>query len=103
MNITVTSAVLSAKLLEEKVVPMGQCEKAGQPDDVPVVVGYADDEDEEDEENKEDVDDLDEDENEELDDEGLDYNWEEVGDEDGDEDSDQDDDEEDDEEEEEEE
>ena len=101
MNISLTTAVLSAELLEEKVVPMGQCEKAGQPDEVPIVVGYADDDDEEDEEDKEDVDDLDEDE--ELDDEGLDYNWEEVGDEDGDEDSDQDDDEEDDEEEEEEE
>ena len=41
---------------------MGPCENAGQPDEVPVVVGYADDEDEEDEE---DVDDLDEDEDQE--------------------------------------
>jgi len=44
---------------------MGPCENAGQPDEVPVVVGYADDEDEEDEEDEEDVDDLDEDEDQE--------------------------------------
>ena len=49
MNISLTTVVLSAELLEEKVVPMGPCENAGQPDEVPVVVGYADDEDEEDE------------------------------------------------------
>ena len=85
MNISPTTGIPSAKLLEEKAVPMGQCENAGQPDEPPIVVGHADDEDEEDEEDKEDVDDLDEDEDEELDDEGLDYDWEEVGDEDDDE------------------
>ena len=41
MNLCRTTAVLSAELLEEKVVPMGPCENAGQPDEVPVVVGHA--------------------------------------------------------------
>jgi hypothetical protein len=81
VNLSLTTVVLSADLLEENVVPMG--ENAGQPDEV----GYAADEDEEDEE---DVDDLDEDDDqededeEELDDEDLDYEWEEVPDEDED-------------------
>ena len=65
MNISFTTVVLSAELLEEKVVPMGPCENVGQSDEVPVVVGHADDEDEEDEEDEEDVDDLDEDEDQE--------------------------------------
>ena len=60
MNISLTTVVLSAELLEEKVVSMGPCENAGQPDEVPVMVGYADDEDEEDEEEEEDVDKEDE-------------------------------------------
>ena len=48
MSISVTTVVLSAELLM-KVVPMDPCENAGHPDEVPVVVGTADDEDEEDE------------------------------------------------------
>ena len=89
MSISLTTVGLSTELLKEKVVLMDPCDNAGQPDEVPFVVGYADDEDEEDEE---DVDDLDEDEDqkdeedEELDDEGLDYEWEEVVDEDEEED-----------------
>jgi hypothetical protein len=47
MSISLTTVVLSGKLLEEEVVPMCPCENAGRPDDVPVAVGYADDEDEE--------------------------------------------------------
>lgn len=73
VNISLTTA----ELLEKKSVP------SGQPDDVPVVVGYADDgEDEEnddDGEDEEDLDDLD-------DDEDLDHDWEEVGDEEDDDD-----------------
>jgi hypothetical protein len=90
VNISLATAVLSAELLEEKAVPVGPCKNVGQPDEVPVVVGQADDEDEDGEEDEEDVDDLDEDEDqededdEEPDDEGLDYDWEEVGDEDED-------------------
>lgn len=98
MNMSHTTAVLSAELLEEKEVPLGVCENAGQPDGFPVVVGYADDEDEEDEEEEdEDLDDLDEDEDdEELDDEELDDDWKEVDDDD-DEDEDEQEEEEDDE------
>jgi hypothetical protein len=98
VNISLTAVALSAELLEENVVPMGPFENVGQPDEVPVVVGHADDEDEEDEEDEEDVDDLDEDEDQEdedyeaLDDEDLDEDfdddWEEVTDEDEDEDDD---------------
>jgi ribonuclease E len=84
VSIFPTVDVLFAELLEEQVVPMILCENAGQPDDVPVVVGYAD-EDEEDEDEEEDLDDLDDDEDEEEDDEDLDFDWEEVGDEDDDE------------------
>ena len=68
MSISSTTAVLPAELLEEQVVPMGPRENAGQPDDVPVVVAYADDVDEEDDED-DDVDDLDD---EDLDDDDLD-------------------------------
>jgi len=66
VNIPYSTVVLSAELLEEKVVPMGQ------PEEIPVVVGYADDEDEEDEDDEE------------LDDEDLDHEWEEVVDDDDD-------------------
>ena len=68
VSISATTAVLPAELPEEQVVPMGPRENAGQPDDVPVVVAYADDVDEEDDED-DDVDDLDD---EDLDDEDLD-------------------------------
>ena len=44
MSISVTTVALSADLM--KVVPMDPCENAGHPDEVPVVVGTADDEDE---------------------------------------------------------
>jgi hypothetical protein len=95
VSISLTTIVLQAKLLEEEVVPMCPCEDAGPLDDLPVVLGYADDEDEEDEED--DVDDLDEDEDqegeddEELDEEGLGYEWEEVTDDEDDEDDEDDD------------
>ena len=49
MSISLTTTVLCAKLLDEKVAPMDRRDNAGQPDEVPVVVAYADDEDEEDE------------------------------------------------------
>jgi hypothetical protein len=71
VNLSPTTVVLSAELLEERLVPLGPCENAGQPDHVPVVVGHTDDEDDED-------DDLDEDEDEddeELDDDDLDEDW----------------------------
>jgi segregation and condensation protein B len=89
VNISLATVIVSAELLGEQLVPMGPCESADRPDEVPVVIGYADDEGEEDEE---DVDDLDEDEDEEEDDEeeddeDLDYDWEEVGDEDAEEDN----------------
>jgi hypothetical protein len=91
VNISLSSVVPSTELLDEKVVPMGQCRNAGQPDGVPIVLAYADDEDEE---NEEDMDDLDEDEDEEddeiLDDDGLDYDWEEVVDDDDEEEDDDD-------------
>jgi segregation and condensation protein B len=99
VNISLTTVVLSAKLLGEQLVPMGRCESAGQPDEVPTVTGYADDEDEEDldededEEDEEDVDDLDEDEDQEdedEDDEELDDDWEEVVDEEEEEDDEED-------------
>ena len=99
VSISLTTVVRSAKRLEEKVVPMGPRENAGQPDEVPVVVGYADDEDEEDEDDEEDVDDLDEDEDqededdEELDDEDLDDDWDEVDDEEDEDDDDEEEDE----------
>jgi len=66
VNISLSTVVPSTELLEERVVPMGQR------DGVPVVVGYADDEDEEDED---DVDHLDDDEDEEddLDDDEDDF------------------------------
>jgi hypothetical protein len=54
VNLSFTTAVLSTELPEESVVPMGRCENAGQPDEVPFVVGHADDEDEDDEVDKED-------------------------------------------------
>jgi hypothetical protein len=77
VNISFTTVVLSAELLEETLIPVSRCDNAGQPDEVvPVVVGNADDEDEG-------ADDADEDEEE--DDEGLDYDWEEVGNEEDDE------------------
>ena len=47
MTISFATANFSAELLEEKAVPRGPCEDAGRPDEVPVVVGNADDEDEE--------------------------------------------------------
>jgi hypothetical protein len=107
MNISLTTAALSVKLLEENLVPTGPCEDEGHLDEVPVVVGYADDEDYEDvddldededqededdegldDEDDEDIDDFDEGEDQEedegLDDDGLDYDWEEVVDEDED-------------------
>ncbi len=73
VNISLTTVVLSAELLEEKIGP--------------IVVGYADEEDvddaDEDQENEDDLDEDEEDEDdEELDEEGLDYEWEEVEDED---------------------
>jgi hypothetical protein len=75
VNLSPTTVVLSAELLEERGVPLGPCENAGQPDHVPVVVGHADDDEEED--------DLDEDEDdEELDDDDLDDDWDEDDDED---------------------
>jgi hypothetical protein len=77
VNISPTTVVLSAELLEERLVPLGPYENAGQPDHVPIVVGQADDEDEEDEE-----DDLDEDEDEELDDDDFDDDWDEDDEED---------------------
>jgi hypothetical protein len=60
VNHSLTTVVLSAELLEEKVGPMGPCENAGQPDEVAVVVGHADDEDEEEEDDDLDEDDQDE-------------------------------------------
>jgi hypothetical protein len=86
VNLSPTTVVLSAELLEERVVPLGPCETAGQPDEVPVVVGHADDEDEDDEE-----DDLDENENDgeldddDLDDDDFDDDWDEDDEEDEDE------------------
>ena len=47
MSISLTTTVLCAKLLDEKVAPMDRRDNAGQPDEVPAVVAYADDEDEE--------------------------------------------------------
>jgi hypothetical protein len=85
VNTFFTTVNLSAELLGEQLVPISSCESAGQPDEVPVVVGYAD-EDEDEEEDEEDVDDLDEDEDEEEDGEDIDYGWEEVADEDEEED-----------------
>ena len=93
MNISLSTIDLSVKLLEEEAVPMGPCKIACQPDGVSVVVGHADDEQEEDEE---DIDDLDDGEDEEddqdevLDDDGLDYDWEEVVDDDDEEEEDDD-------------
>ena len=90
VNISLSNSVPSVELLEEQVVAMGPCRNVGQPEEAPVVVGYADDEDEEDE--AEDADDFDDDEDEEdendedLDDEGLGYDWEEVDDDDEEED-----------------
>lgn len=63
MDFSLTTAVLSAELLEEKVGPMGPCENAGQLDEVPVVVAHTDDED--DEEEEDDFDDEEEDDEEE--------------------------------------
>jgi segregation and condensation protein B len=72
VNISFNTVVPPAELLEEQVVP--------------VMVGYADDEDEEKDEDAEDVDDLDDDEDDDdLDDAELDYDWEEVGEEEDDE------------------
>ncbi|MGA2069413.1 MAG: hypothetical protein ABSG86_30965 [Thermoguttaceae bacterium] len=53
MNISLTTVVLSAELPAEKAVSMGPCGNAGQPNEVPVVVGYADDGDEDEEEDDE--------------------------------------------------
>jgi hypothetical protein len=85
VNISRTTVVPSAELLEAKVVSMDPWENAVQQDEVPVVVGYEDEDDEDEEyEEDEEEDDLDEDEDEEdendeeLDDDGLDYDWEEV-------------------------
>jgi hypothetical protein len=89
VNISLSTVVLSAELLEKEVVPMGQS------DGVPVVVGYDDDEDEEDEEDDLDDDEDDEEDDEELDGEDLDHEWKEVIDEDDDEDADEEDEEED--------
>ena len=61
MSISPTVDVLSAELLEEQVVPMSPCETVGQPDDVPVVVGYADDDEDDEDDEEGDVDDLDDD------------------------------------------
>ena len=66
VNISLSTVVPSTELLEERAVPMGQ------PDGVPVVVGYADDEDEEDEDEVDDLDD-DEDEEDDLDDDDDDF------------------------------
>ena len=58
MNLSPTTVVLSAELLEERVVPLGPCENAGQPNEVPVVAGHADDDgDDEDEDDGLDEDD----------------------------------------------
>jgi hypothetical protein len=46
VNLSPPTVVLSTELLEERLVPLGPCENAGQPDHVPVVAGQADDEDE---------------------------------------------------------
>ena len=76
MHISRATAVLSAKLLEEKIGPMGPYDNAGQPDEVPFVVGYADEEDEEakdEDDDGEDMDDLDDD-----DEDFLDHDWKEV-------------------------
>lgn len=86
VNISLTAVVLSVELLEEKVIPMGPCENGGQPDEIPVVVGHADDEDEEDEDEEDLDEDLDEDDEE--DEEELDDEWEEVPDDDEDEEDD---------------
>ena len=61
MSISPTVDVLSAELLEEQAVPMNRCENAGQPDDVAVVVGYADDDEDDEDDEEGDVDDLDDD------------------------------------------
>ena len=85
VNIYRTAAVFAAELLDE-VVPMGPWNNTGQPDAASIVVGHADGEDEE----EDDVDDLDEDDDEEEEDQdepeddGLDYDWKEVGGEDED-------------------
>jgi hypothetical protein len=103
VSISLSTLVLSAKLPEEEAVPTGSYENASHPDGVPVVVGYADNEDQEDEEDEDDfdddeeddLDDLDDDEDEEddaeLDDEDLDHEWEEVVDDDEDENEEEDD------------
>jgi hypothetical protein len=80
VSISFATTVLSTKLLEEKVVSMGPHENALQPNEVPVLVGYADDKDEEDEEDEED------DEDEGLDDDDFDEQFDEDWDEDEEED-----------------
>ncbi len=82
----------------QQVVPSNNLTKVpyknvGQLDEVPVVVGGADDEDEADDEDDLDADDdeEDEDEDEELDDEDLDYDWKEVDDDDEEEEDDEED------------
>jgi hypothetical protein len=93
VSISVTTIPMSADLTI--MVPMDPCENIGHADEVPVVVGTANEQDEEDEE-----DDLDEDEDqddegdEELDGDDADYDWKEVSDDD-EEDEEEDDDEED--------
>jgi hypothetical protein len=98
MNSSITTVVPSARLLEEQAIPMDRRENASQADEIPIVAGNADDEDEEDEEDADDFDDdedqEDEDE-EELDDEGLDYDWKEVADDEEDDEEDEEDDDED--------
>ncbi len=104
MSISFTTVVPSNKSFRprsrsvQQVVPSNNLTKVpyknvGQLDEVPVVVGGADDEDEADDEDDLDADDdeEDEDEDEELDDEDLDYDWKEVDDDDEEEEDDEED------------
>jgi hypothetical protein len=86
VSISLSTVVLSAEPLEERTVPMGQ------PERIPAVVGYADDEGEEDDEDVDDLDDDEDEDDEELD-EDLDYDWEEVVDDDEEDDEEDEDDE----------
>jgi hypothetical protein len=87
VSISLSTAVLSAGMPEEPITPMGSWEDAGQQDEVPGVVLYADDEGDLDDD-EDDFDDLDddldddEDDEDEEDDDEEDYDWEEVDDDD---------------------
>jgi hypothetical protein len=95
VSISRSTVLLTAKLPDIKVVLRGRYKNASQPDEVPVVIESADDDDQD----EEDVDELADDEDaeddvdEELDDEDFDDDWDEDGDED--EEADEEDDEED--------